>query len=140
MNETPYFTPKVFAASPLTRIDGRTRLRCGVISGGLGFTAHGHSQVVQKISCASGSAAVTVMVPNSLGPGELLLRSATHETSARRTALCCRILVVVLSYPRGGVVIVYPNTLERGRGVAMHPRCFDPARNELKSGFKFGWE
>ncbi|CAN0150138.1 unnamed protein product, partial [Hapterophycus canaliculatus] len=42
--------------------------------GGLGFSAHGHSQVVQKISCASGSAAVSVMVPNSLGPGELLLR------------------------------------------------------------------
>lgn len=42
--------------------------------GGLGFSAHGHSQVVQKISCRSGSAAVSVMVPNSLGPGELLLR------------------------------------------------------------------
>ena len=40
----------------------------------MGFSAHGHSQVVQKISCASGSAAVSVMVPNSLGPGELLLR------------------------------------------------------------------
>eukprot|EP00904_Undaria_pinnatifida_P009717 jgi/Undpi1/5876/HiC_scaffold_2.g01150.m1 len=45
--------------------------------GGLGFSAHGHSQVVQKISCASGSAAVSVMVPNSLGPGELLLRYGT---------------------------------------------------------------
>ncbi|CAM9656701.1 unnamed protein product [Ascophyllum nodosum] len=47
--------------------------------GGLGFSAHGHSQVVQKISCASGSAAVTVMVPNSLGPGELLLRYGTQD-------------------------------------------------------------
>ncbi|CAM9317431.1 unnamed protein product [Ectocarpus sp. 6 AP-2014] len=46
--------------------------------GGLGFSAHGHSQVVQKISCASGSAAVSVMVPNSLGPGELLLRYGTQ--------------------------------------------------------------
>lgn len=42
--------------------------------GGLGFTAHGHSQVVTKIASKSFSAAVTVMVPNSLGPGELLMR------------------------------------------------------------------
>ena len=42
--------------------------------GGLGFSAHGHSQVVTKIASRSGSAAVTVMVPNSLGPGELLMR------------------------------------------------------------------
>mmetsp|Transcript_5231 Transcript_5231/g.7863 ORF Transcript_5231/g.7863 Transcript_5231/m.7863 type:complete len:671 (-) Transcript_5231:81-2093(-) len=47
--------------------------------GGQGFTAHGHSQVVQRISCRSGSAAVTVMVPNSLGPGELLVRYGTEE-------------------------------------------------------------
>jgi len=47
--------------------------------GGLGFSGHGHSQVVQKISTRSGSAAVTVMVPNSLGPGELLMRYGTEE-------------------------------------------------------------
>lgn len=47
--------------------------------GGLGFTAHGHSQVVTKIASRSGSAAVTVMVPNSLGPGELLMRYGTEE-------------------------------------------------------------
>lgn len=47
--------------------------------GGLGFTAHGHSQVVTKIASKSGSAAVTVMVPNSLGPGELLMRYGTED-------------------------------------------------------------
>ena len=47
--------------------------------GGLGFTAHGHSQVVTKIASRSGSTAVTVMVPNSLGPGELLVRYGTEE-------------------------------------------------------------
>ena len=47
--------------------------------GGLGFSAHGHSQVVTKIASRSGSAAVTVMVPNSLGPGELLMRYGTEE-------------------------------------------------------------
>lgn len=41
--------------------------------GGLGFSAQAHSAVVGKIASRSVSAAVTVMVPNSLGPGELLL-------------------------------------------------------------------
>lgn len=47
--------------------------------GGKGFTAHGHSQVITKISTRSGSASATVSVPNSLGPGELLLRYGTEE-------------------------------------------------------------
>jgi len=47
--------------------------------GGKGFSAHGHSQVVQMISTRSGSAAGTVTVPNSLGPGELLMRYGTEE-------------------------------------------------------------
>ncbi|WP_093070086.1 acyl-CoA dehydrogenase [Thiothrix caldifontis] len=45
--------------------------------GGLGFSALAHSQVVMKISSRSVTAAVTVMVPNSLGPGELLLKYGT---------------------------------------------------------------
>jgi acyl-CoA dehydrogenase len=47
--------------------------------GGLGFSAHGHSQIVTKIASRSTSAAVTVMVPNSLGPGELLMRYGTDS-------------------------------------------------------------
>lgn len=47
--------------------------------GGKAFGAHGHSMVVQKISTRSGSAAGTVTVPNSLGPGELLMRYGTEE-------------------------------------------------------------
>lgn len=47
--------------------------------GGLGFTAHGHSQIVTKLASRSGTAAVTAMVPNSLGPGELLMRYGTKE-------------------------------------------------------------
>ena len=45
--------------------------------GGLGFSAFGHSQVVSKISTRSATAAVSVMVPNSLGPGELLMHYGT---------------------------------------------------------------
>ena len=47
--------------------------------GGKGFSARAHSEVVMKIASRSGAAAVTVMVPNSLGPGELLNYYGTEE-------------------------------------------------------------
>ncbi|HXN15363.1 MAG TPA: acyl-CoA dehydrogenase [Usitatibacter sp.] len=47
--------------------------------GGLAFSAYAHSEIVTKISTRSGSAAVTVMVPNSLGPAELLIHYGTDE-------------------------------------------------------------
>ena len=47
--------------------------------GGLEFSAHGHSSVVMKISGRSITGAVTVMVPNSLGPAQLLLHYGTEE-------------------------------------------------------------
>ena len=46
--------------------------------GGLGFSAYGHAEVVRKIATRSVSAAVTAMVPNSLGPGELIMRFGTQ--------------------------------------------------------------
>lgn len=51
--------------------------------GGLGFSPYAHSEVVRKISTRSIAAAVTVMVPNSLGPGELLMRFGTKEQQQR---------------------------------------------------------
>lgn len=47
--------------------------------GGLEFSAIAHSSVVMKIMSRSASAATTVMVPNSLGPAELLLHYGTEE-------------------------------------------------------------
>lgn len=47
--------------------------------GGLGFSAYAHSEVVRRISVQSVTAAVTVMVPNSLGPGELLMQFGTQQ-------------------------------------------------------------
>jgi alkylation response protein AidB-like acyl-CoA dehydrogenase len=47
--------------------------------GGKGFSAAAHSQIVLKIASRSTSAGVTVMVPNSLGPGELLEHYGTTE-------------------------------------------------------------
>jgi len=46
--------------------------------GGLEFSALAHSAVVAKIATRSITAAVTVMVPNSLGPAELLLHYGTE--------------------------------------------------------------
>lgn len=51
--------------------------------GGLGFSPYAHSEVVRKISSRSVVAAVTVMVPNSLGPGELLMKFGTDEQRQR---------------------------------------------------------
>jgi acyl-CoA dehydrogenase len=47
--------------------------------GGLGFSAIAHSEVVTKLSSRCNALAVTVMVPNSLGPAELLLHYGTEE-------------------------------------------------------------
>lgn len=47
--------------------------------GGLGFSAYAQSCVVTKIATRSIAAGVTVMVPNSLGPGELLMHYGTDE-------------------------------------------------------------
>lgn len=47
--------------------------------GGLGFTALGHATVVEKIATHSLTAAITAMVPNSLGPAELLLKYGTED-------------------------------------------------------------
>ena len=47
--------------------------------GGLGFSALAHSQVIIKLAGRSAAAVVTVMVPNSLGPAELLNHYGTEE-------------------------------------------------------------
>ena len=47
--------------------------------GGLGYSALAHSEVVMKLGSRSGSTGVTVMVPNSLGPGKLLMTYGTQE-------------------------------------------------------------
>jgi acyl-CoA dehydrogenase len=47
--------------------------------GGLEFSALAHSEVIMKISSRSLAAAITVMVPNSLGPAELLAHYGTDK-------------------------------------------------------------
>jgi len=47
--------------------------------GGLEFSAYAQAQVLQKLAGISGILAITVGVPNSLGPGELLQHYGTEE-------------------------------------------------------------
>ncbi|MDT4795195.1 Acyl-coenzyme A dehydrogenase [compost metagenome] len=47
--------------------------------GGKGFSALAHSQVAMKLATRSADLASTVMVPNSLGPAELLLHYGTDQ-------------------------------------------------------------
>ena len=73
--------------------------------GGLGFSAIGHSAVVMKLSTRSSAAAITVMVPNSLGPGELLLHYGTDEQKSHylpRLAKGLEIPCFALTSPEAG--------------------------------------
>lgn len=47
--------------------------------GGLGFSAQAHSAIVTALSTRNSALSVSVMVPNSLGPAELLLEYGTPE-------------------------------------------------------------
>jgi len=47
--------------------------------GGKEFSAYMHSEVIMKLSTRCSATAVSVMVPNSLGPAELLLHYGTEE-------------------------------------------------------------
>ena len=47
--------------------------------GGLDFSPYAQSRIMSKIASKSPTTAVTAMVPNSLGPGELLVKYGTEE-------------------------------------------------------------
>jgi acyl-CoA dehydrogenase len=52
------------------------------IYGGLGFSALAHHRVIEKLASCSTTLSATVAVPNSLGPGELLLHYGTMSQKA----------------------------------------------------------
>lgn len=51
--------------------------------GGLGFSATMHSRVIEKLVSRSQVLAITIMVPNSLGPAELILKHGTTKQKKR---------------------------------------------------------
>lgn len=59
--------------------EGFFGLAIGQEYGGKGFSALAHSTIVSKIASRSMSAAVSIMVPNSLGPAELIEHYGTTE-------------------------------------------------------------
>lgn len=82
---------------------------CGIIIpksyGGLAFSEFAHSQIVMKIASRSTSAAVTVMVPNSLGPAKLLLAYGTESQKSHylpRLAAGMEIPAFALTGPQAG--------------------------------------
>jgi acyl-CoA dehydrogenase len=73
--------------------------------GGLGFSAQAQSMVVSKIASRSVAAGITVMVPNSLGPGELLEKYGTDEQKDKYLARLAKGLEVpcfALTGPHAG--------------------------------------
>jgi acyl-CoA dehydrogenase len=73
--------------------------------GGKGFSAFMHSQVVMKLSTRSSASAVSVMVPNSLGPAELLLHYGSDAQKAHylpRLAKGQEIPAFALTSPQAG--------------------------------------
>jgi acyl-CoA dehydrogenase len=103
--------------------------------GGLGFSTLGHSQVVMKVASRSVPAAVTVMVPNSLGPAELLLHYGTGEQKKHylpRLATGEEIPCLALTGPEAGSdAASMPDT-----GVV----CRGNFQGEEIVGIKLNWE
>lgn len=103
--------------------------------GGLEFSAHGHSCVVTKIAARSISAGVTVMVPNSLGPAELLLHYGTEAQKDHylpRLAAGSEIPCFALTGPSAGSDAgAIPDT-----GVV----CMGEYQGEKLLGLRLNWE
>lgn len=73
--------------------------------GGKGFSAFGHAQVITKLATRSSASAISVMVPNSLGPAELLLHYGTDAQKAHylpRLARGEEIPAFALTSPQAG--------------------------------------
>lgn len=103
--------------------------------GGLEFSNAAHSAVVMKLATRSITAAVTVMVPNSLGPGKLLLHYGTEEQKRRylpRLARGLEIPCFALTGPEAGSDAgALPDT-----GVV----CRGPWQGRTTLGLRLTWE
>ena len=103
--------------------------------GGLGFSAVAHSAVITRLSTRSVAAAVTVMVPNSLGPAELLLHYGTDEQKRRylpRLASGEEIPCFALTEPLAG------SDAASGRSVGVICRSVWEGRETL--GMRLEWD
>lgn len=103
--------------------------------GGLGFSAQAQSQVVSKIASRSIAAGITVMVPNSLGPGELLEKYGTEEQKKKyltRLAKGQEVPCFALTGPHAGSDAAGM----RDVGVV----CYDMYEGRKTLGVKLSWD
>lgn len=103
--------------------------------GGLGFSAQAQSQVVSKIASRSIAAGITVMVPNSLGPGELLEKYGTEEQKKKYLARLARgqeVPCFALTGPHAGSDAAGM----RDVGVV----CYDMYEGKKTLGVKLSWD
>lgn len=112
---------------------------CGIIIprqyGGLEFGDFAHSQIVMKIASRSTSAAVTVMVPNSLGPAKLLLAYGSEQQKQHylpRLADGLEIPAFALTGPQAGSDAgAMPDT-----GIL----CYAKFEGQEELGIRLNWE
>jgi acyl-CoA dehydrogenase len=103
--------------------------------GGLGFSAQAQSQVVSKIASRSIAAGITVMVPNSLGPGELLEKYGTPAQKEKYLARLAKGLEVpcfALTGPHAGSDAAGM----RDVGVV----CYEMYEGKKTLGVKLSWD
>ncbi len=102
INQDQDLPPEVWSLIRRERLFG---LVIPKVYGGHGFSHYAHSQVVMRLASRSIAAAVTVMVPNSLGPAELLMRYGTEAQRRRylpRLAAGDEIPCFALTGPQAG--------------------------------------
>ena len=110
--------------------------------GGLEFSNYAHAKVVTRIATRAGAAAVTVMVPNALGPGELLQRYGTEAQKSYylpRLARGIDIPCFALTNPQAGSDAgSIPDYGYVCRGSYTDPRTGE--RHEDVLGMRVSWE
>ncbi|MGL6071623.1 acyl-CoA dehydrogenase, partial [Craterilacuibacter sp.] len=110
--------------------------------GGLEFSNYAHAKVVTKIATRGGTAAVSVMVPNSLGPGELLQHYGTDAQKdyyLPRLAKGLEVPCFALTSPSAGSDAgSIPDFGIVCRGAYTDPRSGEHFENVL--GIRVSWE
>lgn len=99
--------------------------------GGLGFSATAHSKIIEKLVSRSQVLAITIMVPNSLGPAELILK---HGTKAQKDYFLPR-LAIGQEVPCFG--LTEPNAGSDATSIVSQGVLFKDENDEIKIKLNF---